>query len=283
MNSRLPPSLKAPSSSQSQGAQRLRRSTRPMAAEGKPKPIKSGESQDSLSPEAALWGGADMDKSLEMRADEIEARMAEQGASEKTEKEEANKAHAENADEAHSKAEKKGPFSFKLFQKPSSAAPQSKSPLQQKQALQQQGQPAKASTTSQSRSARLESAKVLISGTSAKHEKPPDAFALLKDAREAGSLFVEDSQQEGHTEDQEDPDLREAVEECIRKCFGVTGIHHIGPGQNDVNEAIIVVSTMQGFGQLSLSKVPETVNGFRTLIAIPFELLPLKRVSLLGT
>ena len=51
----------------------------------------------------------------------------------------------------------------------------------------------------------------------------------------------------------------------------------IGPGHNDKNEPIIVVATTHGFSDASLAQVPEKVHRFATLIAIPFDLLPLKR------
>jgi hypothetical protein len=272
MTSRVPSSLK-PSSHKPVELKPVRRSTRPQAAESKPKLMKSGASEDSLSAEAQLWGGADMAHSLEIRASEIEARMAEQGAALQSEKEEANLHSSENAHEAHAQAEKKNPFRFTLFKK--ILPGQSKPGLERKTAPQEQA----AKPTAQAKLSRVETAR-LLSGEPAKFERPPDAFSLLKSAKEAGTLFVEDSTEDGKTEDGEEPELHEAVEECIRLCFGLTGIHHIGPGRNDAEEAIIVVATMQGFSQGSLSRVPEIVRGFKTLVAIPFELLPLKRIPI---
>jgi hypothetical protein len=111
----------------------------------------------------------------------------------------------------------------------------------------------------------------------ARPERPPDAFALLKEAKEQGVLFVEDALGEGHVEDQEDPELAAAVEECIRLCFGLRGILRIGPGRNDRGEAIVVVAASHGFTDAALAKVPQKVHRFETLLAIPFDLLPLKR------
>ncbi len=115
-----------------------------------------------------------------------------------------------------------------------------------------------------------------LTGQSATNERPPDAFLLLKEARDKGVLFVEDALAEGHSEDKEDPEHAAAVEECIAQCFGVRGILRIGPGHDDKNKPIIVVATTHGFTGESLSKVPEKVHRFATLIAIPFDLLPLK-------
>ncbi len=118
-----------------------------------------------------------------------------------------------------------------------------------------------------------------LTGTSSHLDRPPDAYAALKDAKEAGVLFREDEggggaagQPEG-----EDPALVEAVEECIRRCFGVKGILRINPGRNEKDEKLIVVVATHGFSQASMAKIPPEVHGFPTTTALPFELLPLKR------
>lgn len=308
MTTRLPPS-KNPATSQASQQQRARRSIRPQAAE-KPKAIKAGGAQEggeSLnSPEAQLWAGQDIDRSLEIRASDIEGRMAELATSEQLDKEEG----AEHAGELHEQAAKDDKnkngllkmFSWKGNAKPGQQAPP-QNPLSKQQQAQQQGPnklpafkvpqgttgsgPAlKSTSTSQPNltgvsSSRLQAVqsvqKAVLSGASATNERPPDAFALLKEAREKGVLFVEDALAEGHSEEQEDPELRAAVEECIRLCFGLRGILRIGPGHNEKNEAIIVVATTHGFTDASLAQVPEKVHRFPTLIAIPFDLLPLKR------
>lgn len=305
MTTRLPP--KNPGLNQSSGSQsqqRVRRGIRPQAAE-KPKPIKAGGGSsggESLnSPEAALWGGQDIDKSLEIRAAEIEAKMGELATADLAEKEEG----AEHLGELHDHAEKQekannplGRFSWKQGLANKQQPPPN--PLLQKQQAQQQqtaklpafrtptganpalkptgtSQPNLTGVSSSRLSAVASVQKTLLSGTSATHERPPDAFALLKEAKDKGILFVEDALAEGHSEDQEDPELRSAVEECIRLCFGLRGILRIGPGHNDKAEPIIVVATTHGFSDASLAQVPEKVHRFATLIAIPFDLLPLKR------
>jgi len=116
-----------------------------------------------------------------------------------------------------------------------------------------------------------------LTGSLLKQDRPPDAFALLKEAKEKGVLFQEDSQREGHSEEDEDPALAEAVEEAIRQLFGVRGILRIGPGRNEANEAVVVVVAAQGFGEASFARVPADVNGFATLVAIPFDILPLRK------
>ena len=103
------------------------------------------------------------------------------------------------------------------------------------------------------------------------------ALVALDNAQDSGVFFKEDRERDGHTEDQEDPALREAVEECIRLLFGVRGIHHVGPGRNEANEPVIVVAASDGFTAESMKAVPERVQGFATLVALPFDLVPLRR------
>ena len=99
---------------------------------------------------------------------------------------------------------------------------------------------------------------------------------VLNDAKEPGVLFREHGR-DGRSEEDEDPELAEAVEEAIRMLFGVPGIHRIGPGQDEAGTPVVLVSVTRGFGESSLRKVPERVHRFRTLVALPYELLPLRR------
>lgn len=288
MSTRVPPSSKPPQSQPSQGAQRARRSTRPQAADNKPKPIKAGEPQPGdeplNSPEAQLWAGQDMDRSLEIRASDIEARMAEINQSEKAEKEEGAEHTAELHEAAH-KDEKKSLFKLFSWQKGGGPPKTEKSPLQKQQEARQEVlkklpgfKPTLPTNLTGVSASRLQQVGQLNKlGAQGMTERPPDAFSLLKEAREKGVLFVEDALAEGHSEDKEDPEHAAAVEECIAKCFGVRGILRIGPGHNEKNEPIIVVAITHGFTDLSLEKVPEKVHRFATLVAIPFDLLPLKR------
>lgn len=116
-----------------------------------------------------------------------------------------------------------------------------------------------------------------LSGTFARLERPPDAFALLKEAKEKGVLFQEDWERDGHTEDRDDPELAAAIEDVITKLFGKPGILRVGPGHNEQNEAVVVVVATHGFTENSLAAVPERSGRFPTLLALSFELLPLKR------
>lgn len=119
--------------------------------------------------------------------------------------------------------------------------------------------------------------KQVLAGAPARTERPPDAFALLREAKERGVLFTEDATREGHTEEQDDPELAAAVEQAITLLFGVRGVLRIGPGRDDKGAPVIVIVTTQGFGEAALAKVPEKVHRFPTLVAIPFDLLPLRR------
>lgn len=298
MTTRLPPSTKPPEIRQ---AEAPRRSSRPAASDDKPKLI-SREADEPKSAEAQLWAGMDMDRSLEIRAADVDARLAEAAASEKADKEEGGELAQDHRDEAEKSAKAKGLLKVFAWQKQGSGKPDPKAQLMKNEQARQQALKGNApaftrqgqSSTATS-SARLPTVGAAsLTGISAsrlnavggvqqalmgnlKNERPPDAYALLKDAREKGVLFVEDSLAEGHSEEQEDPELADAVEECIRLCFGVRGILRIGPGHNDKNEPIIVVATTNGFSEASLGVVPPKVHRFNTLIAIPFELLPLKR------
>lgn len=103
------------------------------------------------------------------------------------------------------------------------------------------------------------------------------ALVALNSAQDPGVYFKEDREREGHREEDEDPELREAVEECIRLLFGVRGIHHVGPGKSDSGEPVIVIAAGDGFSQESMRAVPERVHRFATLVALPFDLVPLRR------
>jgi hypothetical protein len=239
---------------------------------------------EALSPEAKLWLGVDIDRSLEVSAKELEARMGESGASEAAEREEA-KDHLAESHEHAERQERLGQQGWGAQGRPGQKAkgPDPRAALMRRPSgpPKSGGSPSKASAASTSASYRslsgIGSTNNKLAGEVARPEKPPDAFMLLKDAKDAGVLFTEDALREGHSEDQDDPALAEAVEECIRQCFGLRGILRIGPGQNDQHEPIIVVAITHGVTDVSLAKIPAVVRGFPTLVAIPFDLLPLKR------
>lgn len=116
-----------------------------------------------------------------------------------------------------------------------------------------------------------------LAGQLARTDRPPDAFALLREAKERGVLFKEDWEREGHSEDQDDPELAAAVEEVISRLFGKAGILRVGPGRNEQEEQVVVVVATQGFSEASLSAIPEKAGRFPTMLALSFDLLPLRR------
>ncbi len=110
--------------------------------------------------------------------------------------------------------------------------------------------------------------------------RPPafgEAMAALHQAQKRGVFFREDGRGSRPEDGGEDPELAAAVEECIRLLFGVPGIHRVGPGLNEAGEPVILVVASRGFTSASLSAVPQRVHRFATLLALPFDLLPLRR------
>lgn len=116
-----------------------------------------------------------------------------------------------------------------------------------------------------------------LGGSILRPDRPPDAFALLREAKEQGVLFQEDWNREGHSEDQDDPELAAAVEEVISRLFGKAGILRVGPGRDESQEPVVVVVATHGFTDASLAAIPEKAGRFPTMLALSFELLPLRR------
>ncbi len=112
----------------------------------------------------------------------------------------------------------------------------------------------------------------------ARPSRPPDAFSVLHAAQDPGIYFRE----EGHhgSAEQANPELEEAIEEAIRLLFGVRGILRVTGGFNQANEPAIIVVATQGFGEASMKAVPGKVHRFETILAVPYDMLPLKRERL---
>lgn len=108
-------------------------------------------------------------------------------------------------------------------------------------------------------------------------DRPQDAFKLLHGAKEPGVFFKERGAHAGGEQEEEDQELAAAVEETIRILFGVRGIHRVVPGRDEANEPVIIVAAGMGFGEASLKQIPERVQRFPTLLALPYEMLPLRR------
>ena len=108
--------------------------------------------------------------------------------------------------------------------------------------------------------------------------RPPDAFAVLHAAQDPGVFFKE----EGHNgpAEQGNPELSAAIEEAIRLLFGVRGILRVSGGFNKDDEPAIIVVATQGFGESSMKLIPPRVHRFETILAVPYDMLPLKRERL---
>lgn len=109
--------------------------------------------------------------------------------------------------------------------------------------------------------------------------KGDDALTAMNNAREPGVFFRERGRGPGHGGPVEeiDPELLRAVEEAIRLLANVKGIRRVGPGENEAKEPAVIISAERGFTQASLRAIPETVGRFQTILAIPYELVPLRR------
>lgn len=114
-----------------------------------------------------------------------------------------------------------------------------------------------------------------VEAAAARPGKPLDAMSLLHSAQEAGVFFNEDGSNPGA--EQVDPELAAAVQEAGRLLAEVRGVLRVGPGTNDAGEKVIVVVADRGFGEGSLRQVPPLVHRFATLLALPYDLLPLRR------
>jgi hypothetical protein len=106
----------------------------------------------------------------------------------------------------------------------------------------------------------------------------PGALSAMHQAREPGVFFEEHAHQEGEGRPGgDDPELDAAVEEAIRLLFGVRGIHRISPGLNEAKEPVVLIVANRGFSERSMQAVPPRVRNFPTLVALPYDLLPLRR------
>jgi hypothetical protein len=209
----------------------------------------------------------------------------------------APESHAEQAEEKKSKdelheaneraegggADPKHPKGFLKQIKPALHAPaQQKKPVKdgfEQQRLQQ----LKAGSTQQAQATTPVATAAPIQAPAAnppaaRPSRPPDAFSVLHAAQEPGVFFKE----EGHhgAAEQANPELEEAIEEAIRLLFGVRGILRVSGGFNQASEAAIIVVATQGFGEASLKLVPPKVHKFETILAVPYDMLPLKRERL---
>jgi len=262
--------------------------------------LKSGQSEDSLNAEPTH---AEAQKvAEETGAHNMEQLSHALAHAEQDQAKEAKEAHAENREQAEKEDKPSGFFSRVFGKAPSQKQPSkdaSKNPPQlakQQSGLQQaQKRPTKdgfekndvktnaltsgsyASLNAVTTTAAVKQVQAKLMGQATRSDRPPDAFSVLKEAKDRGVLFQEDWEREGHSEDQDDPELAAAVEEVIQRLFGKSGILRVGPGHNEAQEAVVVVVATQGFTQASLEAIPEKAGRFPTMLALSFELLPLRR------
>lgn len=290
---RVPPSrvpTRAPQSSAAQQARLRRPTNRPQVQ--KEQKLKSGQSEDSLNSEpikteaqkAAEDTGA---HSMEQLAHAM-AHAEQDGAKE------AKEAHAEAREQAEREDKPSGFFARVFGPKPGAQKSGGKppAPMAKAQTAQQQApikksirdgfektDPRATAVTSGSFASlsAVGTVQSKLGGSILRPDRPPDAFALLREAKEQGVLFQEDWNREGHSEDQDDPELAAAVEEVISRLFGKAGVLRVGPGRNEAHEPVVVVVATHGFTDASLAAIPERAGRFPTMLALSFELLPLRR------
>jgi hypothetical protein len=102
----------------------------------------------------------------------------------------------------------------------------------------------------------------------------PSGVPMMK-AKDPGVLFRERRAPDGGQATAEDTDLAAAVEQARELLKPVAGIEHIGPGENEQGQPVVLIAARDGFTEASLRAIPGRVGGFRTLLALPYELLPL--------
>lgn len=111
-------------------------------------------------------------------------------------------------------------------------------------------------------------------------DKPQDPMALLNLAQPPGIYIREDSP-ENPMPTLQNRELLEAVEEARRLLRDVSGIERISPGLSEADEPAVLVVAMRGFGEASLAQIPSHVRQFPTTLALPYDLLPLKKERLI--
>jgi hypothetical protein len=96
---------------------------------------------------------------------------------------------------------------------------------------------------------------------------------LLHQAQAEGTFVNE----EGRRSAEEDPELALAVEEARKLLEPVKGIRRVAPGRNEEGDRVVLVVAERGFGEAGLNQVPRKVRRFATVLALAYELLPLRR------
>jgi hypothetical protein len=110
-----------------------------------------------------------------------------------------------------------------------------------------------------------------------------DPLAALNRAQPPGVYYKEDEDGGNRGRDRDDgeaidPELEEALEETLQLLFGVPGIHRVSPGTDEEGSPVVLIFTARGFTRPSMDRIPEEVRGFKTLLVVPYDLLPLRRL-----
>jgi hypothetical protein len=253
--------------------------------------LKSGQGEDSTHAEPTK--DAQKAAAEETGAHSMEALSHALAHAEKEDAKESKEAHAEAREQAEREDKPSGGFFARVFGKKAPEKPQPKSQAwaQAKPQGQQQPQLKKSlrdgfeksdprlnalNSASFQSLAPVRDVKAAMAAP-VRTDKPLDAYAALRQAKDKGVLFKEDWEREGHSEDQDDPELADAVEDVIAKLFGRAGVLRVGPGRNEQGEPIVVVVATHGFSDASLAAVPERSGRFPVMLALSFDLLPLRR------
>ena len=110
----------------------------------------------------------------------------------------------------------------------------------------------------------------------------PKVFdTLLVFLRHAGRLLTKDQllQEVWPGTAVEEANLTVNVSTLRKLLADVKGVERIALGENEDRARVVVVVAGRGFTQGSLSRIPERVRAFGTLLAVPYDLLPLRRAE----
>jgi hypothetical protein len=243
--------------------------------------LKSGQSEDSTHTDPLK----EMQKAVaeETGAHSMEALAHALAHAEKEDSKESREGHLE-AREQSEREEKKGGFFARVFAPKTAQKAQN---AQAKAAPQTQAKIRDGFQKSDPRLTALNSASFqslapvgdvkAALAASVRTDMPLDAYAALRQAKDKGVLLKEDWEREGHSEDQDDPELAAAVEDVIARLFGRAGVLRVGPGRDEADAAVVVVVATHGFSDASLAAVPARSGRFPVMLALSFDLLPLRR------
>jgi hypothetical protein len=108
-------------------------------------------------------------------------------------------------------------------------------------------------------------------------QNPNDAMSVLHDAKPPGVYIIEGDGDGRGTGVSDDPELLAAVAEAKRRVADIAGILRVGPGMNEAGAKVVLIVAERGFSEESMQRVPPEVRGFPTLLALDYDLLPLRR------